>query len=289
VCGLPWDFGLNGVVDRDGIVYVPFSPCQRPYIAISRDAGDTWQTVLVADTLTLGFGMLPLGVDMQGNLYAAWVDAADRLPYLASSRKRGRQTGLQWSTPLMIGAPGVNEASIPGLVAGKRGQVAVTYYGSKNSPGLPFPPSCNGLSTNCPGYENETWDTYITETWNALARQPLFWSAPLNDPSQPTWYGCSPSAIGLDMPGNTICIAHTNSGGPTLGGRLDYYGITMAPDGTPWVGFAQECPDGLPVAGNPNCPSTLTGTVLDAQWGLVGRLVRVDHEGDDQDDDDDED
>src|SRR5262249_3827428 len=47
------NFGLNGVVGRDGTVYVPFTPCQRPYVAISHDEGDTWQTVLVADTLTL--------------------------------------------------------------------------------------------------------------------------------------------------------------------------------------------------------------------------------------------
>jgi hypothetical protein len=261
-CAVFNNFGLNGVVGPDGTVYVPFTPCQRPYIAASHDEGATWQTDLVADTDTLGFGMLALGMDKPGNLYAAWVGAADRLPYLAISR----DGGSHWSTPLMAGAPGVNEAAIPGLVVGKRGQVAITYYGSTNAP-LPFPPSCNGLSTACPGYQHETWNTYITETFNALSGDPLFWSAPINNPDQPTWYGCSPSAIGLGTPTFTSC-----TGGVTFA-NVDYYGMTIAPDDTPWIGFVQECPLGMPIADNPNCDQA-AGGAHDGLFGLVGRLVR---------------
>jgi hypothetical protein len=266
------NFGLNGMVDRTGTVYVPFTPCQRPYIAISHDEGATWQTVLVADTETLGFGELPLGIDKHGNLYVAWAGGADRLPYLSISR----DGGAHWSAPLMIAPPGVNEVAIPQLVAGATGQVAVTYYGSKNAPGPPFPPSCSGFSLDCPGYQNETWNTYITETFDALLPRPLFWSATLNDPAQPTWVGCSPSATGVvTAPGSTGgCTASTTTTGPTLGGRVDYFGATMSPNDTPWVGFIQECPNGLPVPGNPSCPSTLTGNPTDALFGLVGRLIR---------------
>jgi hypothetical protein len=283
-CVLYTSLALNGVVDQDGTVYVPFTPCQLPYVAISRDEGNTWQLVLVADTLTLGGGELSLGMDKQGNLYAAWVGSTDRLPYLAISR----DGGLQWGTPLMIGAPGVKEAALPGLVAGARGQVAVTYMGSTNAP-LPFPPFCSDFSLSCPGYEDETWDVYITETWTALDREPRFWSATLNDPAQPTWYGCSPSFIGFaTAPGSGGgCRALPSTGGPALGGRIDYYGATTGPDGTAWVGFVQECPGGLPVPGNPNCPSTLTGALTDSLIGMVGRLVRARGEADDDTDGDD--
>jgi hypothetical protein len=274
-CG---EFGTKGVVGQDGTVYVPFTPCNRPYVAISHDEGETWRLVRVADTETIGFGALPVDMDKQGNLYAAWVKASDRLPYMAVSR----DDGLHWSEPLMIGAPGVNEAAIPALVAGERGQVAVTYYGSDNAP-LPFPPACETPSLNCPGYDKETWNTYITETWNGLDRTPLFWSASLNDPAQPTWYGVTPSAVGVirvdelfnrgpgyTQGGTTGDGAHPS--GP--GGRIDYFGAVMAPDDTAWVGFAQECPFGHPVSGNPSCPNTLTGTGSDGLFGLVGRLVR---------------
>ncbi len=279
-------FGLNGVVARDGTVYEPLTPCERPYIAISRDEGTTWQLALVADTETIGWGELGIGLDDGGNLYAAWTDARDRLPYLAISRDRG----LHWSQPLMIAAPGVNEAAIPQLVAGERGQVAVAYYGSRNAP-RPLPPDCfigsatipnlsgNGVvysffleapSVSCPGYEKQTWNTYVTETWNALDKQPLFWSATLNAPDKPTWYGATPSSRRVPQ---GFAVGHSSGAG-----AVDYFALTTTPDNAPWVGYVQECPFGLPVTGNPNCPSTLTGAATDWKFGFVGRLVRVDRE-----------
>jgi hypothetical protein len=273
-------YGLNGIVSRDGTVYLPFTPCERPYVAISHDEGSTWQLSLVADTQTIGWGELGLGMDKEGNLYAAWTAAADRLPYLAISRDRA----LHWSAPLMIAAPGVDEAAEPQLVAGARGQVAVSYYGSKNAP-QPFPPRCGGASLSCPGYENETWDTYITETFNALAQQPLFWSATLNDPTQPTWYGLNPSPQRL--PNGSFGGGGTAGTkiGASIGGIMDYYGMTMAPDDTPWVGFDQECPFGLPIGGNPNC-SQAVGGANDGLFGMVGRLVRIGSEDEDNNSDD---
>jgi hypothetical protein len=59
--------------------------------------------------------------------------------------------------------------------------------------------------------------------------------------------------------------------------------MTIAPDDTPWVGFAQECPFGLPIGGNPNC-SQAAGGPNDGLFGLVGRLVRVHGEADEDDD-----
>jgi hypothetical protein len=268
----PGGYGLNGVVDREGTVYVPFTPCERPYLAISHNEGESWYLVSVANIETIGWGELGLGIDRRGNLYAAWTAFADRLLYLSISRDHGSH----WSTPIMITAPGVNEAAIPVLVTGETGQVAVTYYGSRNAP-LPFPTPCAGYSLGCPGYEEETWDTYVTETFNALDRQPLFFSATLNDPDHPTWYGVTPSSMRLDDSGFETGSSAGTQGGPSFAGRMDYYSATMAGDDTPWVGFMQECPLGLPVPGNPNCPGSLTGDPTDGLFGMVGRLVRVEH------------
>jgi len=276
-------FGLQGMVDKDGTVYVPYGPCNRPYVAISHDEGSNWQLVAVANTDEIGYGYPSLGIDEAGNLYASWVGASDRLPYVAISRDHG----LHWGTPLMVGAPGVNEAAVPFLVAGARGQVAVAYYGSKNAP-RPFPATCfavpsprvfpttpppapASVTPTCAGYEDERWDTIVTESWNALDSQPLFWSATLNNPAQSTWYGCSPSEIGVirwddNTPFNSG-PGHFRGCYPRL--VMDYFGATMAQDGTVWVGFAQECPFGRPAPGNnPNCPAETGGL-----FGLVGRLV----------------
>jgi hypothetical protein len=289
------NFGSNGVIGQDGTVYVGYTPCNRPYVGISRDEGATWQTVLVADVETIGWGMAPVGVDNQGNLYSAWVAAADRLLYLSISRNGGRR----WSRPFMIGAPGVNEAAIPRLVTGARGQVAVGYFGTTNSPGAPFPAACRAFpqsppepATACPAWQNVTWNSYITETFNALQEQPLFWSAALNNPAQPTWYGCSASSIGVirvdeSAPFQVGPDADFTGGcgpGPNASGRQDYIGMNMAADNTPWLGFGQACPRGLPVPGNPRCPSTLTGDPSDASWGVVGALVRVRGEAEEGDD-----
>jgi hypothetical protein len=189
----------------------------------------------------------------------------------------------------MVGAPGVNEAALPALAAGELAHLAFTYYGSKNSPGPPFPPPCTGIATSCPAYANETWNTYITETWNALDHDPVFWSAPINDPVQPTWYGCSPSEQGIVRiegvfvnPGGYTegcSVSTAASSSSQIGGHDDYYGLSMAPDGTPWIGFVQACPNGKPVPGNPNCGQAAGGP-NDALFGLVGRLVRVQGEGD---------
>jgi len=120
-----------------------------------------------------------------------------------------------------------------------------------------------------------------------------FWSATLNDPSHPTWYGVSPSAMrigesvfeGGSFGGGVASGDFASVGGPSFSGRMDYFGAAMSPDDTPWVAFLQECPKGLPVAANPNCPSTLAGTAPDAAFGMVGRLVRAQGKGGKDDDD----
>jgi len=281
-------FGLQGVVDQDGTVYVPYGPCNRPYVAISHDEGGHWQLVAVANMDEIGYGYPTLGMDEGGNLYAAWVGASDRLLYLAISRDHG----MHWGTPLKVEAPGVNEIAIPNLVAGARGHIAVTYYASENAP-HPFPPSCfqitpgprsatppaprpQGAELKCTGYENERWDTVVTESRNALDAQPLFWSATLNNPTNPTWYGCTPSETGVIRWDENFTDGPGHFGGcnpPRF--PLDYFGAAMAPDGTVYVGYAQECPVGRPGA-NTNCP----GETNDAGqlYGLLGRLVsRGDH------------
>jgi len=185
----------------------------------------------------------------------------------------------------MIAAPGVNETAVPQLVAGKTGQVAVAYYGSKNSPGRPFPPPCTGVATvDCSGYETETWDAYITETWNALGKQPIFWSASLNDPADPVWYGYTPTALRVNTATGVTYAGNLGAyPAPNRSGNLDYFGMTMAPDYTAWAAFSQECPFGQP-RGNRSC-SEANGGQLDGQFLLVGRLIDAQGEPDETKDD----
>jgi hypothetical protein len=58
-----------------------------------------------------------------------------------------------------------------------------------------------------------------------------------------------------------------------LGGHVDYYGITMGPEGSPWIGFYQACVDGRPVPGNPYT-NLAAGGPTDALFALVGGMTR---------------
>ncbi|MBA2725016.1 MAG: hypothetical protein H0U53_03410 [Actinobacteria bacterium] len=140
--------------------------------------------------------------DAAGNVYYTWV-AADRLPYLSVSRDGGKT----WDKPMMIGPPGIRETLLPGMAIGAKGKVIVQYMGSTNSP-------WNGTSAD-KSYDDTTWNGYVTMTTDGLERKPLFYSATINDPSDPLWRGsCGPD--------------------PVRCAWGDFLDVVIASDGTPW-------------------------------------------------------
>lgn len=219
----------HGVVGRDGTVYLPKGYCGQPWLAISKDEGTTWTRVQVADngTPTHEAGV---AVDKTGNIYYTWI-GANRLPYLAVSTDGGER----WSKPLMVGPPGLKEASLPGIAVGDVGKVALIYMGSTNSPGPPFESG---------DYADVTWNGYMTMTVDALERDPVFYTANVNPRNDPLIGGqCGPFR----------CQA-----------AFDFLDIVIAPDGTPWAAFVDGClEDGC----------NLSGRFLRLGEGVAGRLV----------------
>lgn len=198
----------HGFVGPDGTVYIPKGFCGEPWLAISHDEGATWTRVQVADN---GVPLSPTGVfeheaavtaDTKGNVYYFWM-GRNRLPYLAVSRDGGNK----WSKPMMVGAPGVKEATLPSMAIGADGKIALVYYGSTNSPGPPFPESkdCKPDPAKCfkalfflnppdpARYKHVTWNGYMTVSANVLSKHPTFYSASINDPRDPFVRGtCGP-------------------------------------------------------------------------------------------------
>ncbi|MEA2447421.1 MAG: hypothetical protein QOK47_1058 [Actinomycetota bacterium] len=199
----------HGYVGADGTVYVPKGLCGQPWLAISHDEGATWERVQIAGN---GMPQTTIGVyeheasvaaDEKGNVYYYFWMSHDRLPYLAVSKDEGKT----WGKPMMVGPPGIREAALPHLDAGAPGGVAVVYYGSTNSPGAPFPESddCKPDPAYCfeqlfflnppdpKSYADVTWNGYMTVTANALDKHPTFYTAPINNPSDPFVRGtCGP-------------------------------------------------------------------------------------------------
>lgn len=224
----------HGHVDATGRVYVPKGWCGQPWLAMSDDQGLTWTRVQVADN-----GMprsyagtdaheAGVGVDAEGNVYYAWI-ARDRLPYIAVSRDRGST----WSDPLMVGIPGLKESTHPAFAVTLEGGFAFAYIGSENSAGAPFDegegcfpnaaPCVQRYLGGAPGYENTTWNGYITMGFGAADGTPLLLSAATNDPADPLLRG--PCALGGEP-----C--------PVL---YDFIDVQVAPDGTPWASFVDGC------------------------------------------------
>lgn len=203
----------HGHVGRDGTVYLPKGHCGEPYLAFSTDEGDSWTQVQVADN---GSADHEAGVatDKRGNIYFTWI-GRDGLPYLAVSKDKGES----WSKPMMIGAPGVREANLPGIDVSPGGGVAIVYMGTENVEG----------AFGSRNYAGATWNGYITMTTDALGKRPIFYSAPVNDREKPF-------VTGRCGPGRCQAV-------------LDFIDVVIGPDGTPWGAFIDGVNGGEGVVG----------------------------------------
>ncbi len=183
VCG-----GLHGhgVVGNDGTVYLPREYCDKPFLAISKDEGLTWERVQISK-MSVAPGQDPsVAVDRKGNIYYAF-PGRDRLPYLSVSTKDGKT----WSKPVMLGAPKVKETNLLTIDVGDPGKVAYAYYGSENSPY----PVCSKTDAGCHVglYVKTTWNGYLGYTTDALSDSPVFTTASVNHRSESLKNGqCGP-------------------------------------------------------------------------------------------------
>ena len=217
----------HGYVGDDGTVYLPKGHCGQPWLSISKDEGATWEHVQVAKN-GVAHHEASVATDRKGNIYYAY-SGHDRLVYLVVSKDGGKS----WTKPMMVAAPGVNETNLPSLDVGDAGRVAMAYMGTENGPGQPFP-DIKGTSTNpdcmvaqlpCPPpeeYAKTTWNGYVTITKNALADDPVFYSATVNTKSDPLKRGtCGPGRCGLEI--------------------LDFIDVVIAPDGEVWSSWVDAC------------------------------------------------
>lgn len=206
----------HGIVDEKGIVYVPRVWCGPPSVAISHDEGATWRQVTVADKPRLGYnqadGAYPhesgIAADRAGNLYYTWV-ADDRHPYLSISRDRGET----WSTPRDVMPPGVDRMSAvtASVDAGDPGKVAAVFMGTAD------PASVAADKTR--------WNAYVLTSADALAADPVFYGATMNDPRT--------NALWIGTCGDLRC-----------GNIGDFLDVAIGPDGTAWAALVDSCPDG---------------------------------------------
>ena len=101
----------HGDTDSEGRVFIPKGHCGYPWVAISEDGAETFKRVKVSDTVGAASTHLAVATDEADNVYMAWWDPQEHLPYLAISRDHGET----WSTPMMI-APAEAVAAVDRIV-----------------------------------------------------------------------------------------------------------------------------------------------------------------------------
>jgi hypothetical protein len=214
-------------VGPDGTLYVPLNCVDNPTgvrvrVAVSTDEGTTWSYPAVP-TGEAGNAAGAIG----GGVSMA-VDKAGVVYVVWRGNDNraylavSKDKGTTWKGPMMVTMPGVTTA------LGPMPQVAAREPGHIAI-----------------GYYGVTKDAsrvsgYLTESFDAASSSPLFHSTAVNDSKHPLYF-------------------------PTDGGSLprnDYLGVTIGPDGTPWIGLVKL----------KNGKSDSQGFIQST--GYVGRLVR---------------
>jgi hypothetical protein len=201
-------------VGHDGRLYFPQNVCgagTELRLAISDDEGETWRYAPIMKTEIQDLYPPAIAADAHDNLFLAWKGAGG-LPRLIISRDRG----ASWSQPIAMGAPGVTQIRRLALTARQPGHISVSYLGSTAG--------------------GDSFNAYITESRNALASDPTFWSGSVNDPATP------------------VALA---SNSETFANRIQFLTGMIDARGTPWAAF--HC------ARTPLCP--------EGRVGIAGRLA----------------
>jgi hypothetical protein len=211
----------------DGTIYLPTSLCgSRPTAFVSRDDGITWERSEIAP-VNVPLSDPDLGVDRDGNVYAAFIDQTGAL-FMSVSR----DAGSSWSEPLRIGE-GLT-AGLPAVAAGDPGRVVVSFVGTDDL--------AQGFAT--PGYpESATgeiaWAPYVAISVDMLSDAPTF---AVVDAAQG-----DPISRGAEcVPGDFRCVV-----------QFDFLEVTIAPDGRPYAAFVDGCQGecvtdpAAPLSGNP--------------------------------------
>lgn len=209
--------GLHGniVASADGMLYIPKRHCDGFILAKSADSGITWTTTPVgADAGGSECRKnADLAVDRTGGLYGAWPGKDNRL-YLSTSTDEGST----WRERSVVASPPeVNMTTMPAVVAGDAGRIAMVYYGTADGARGPDEVA-----------DTAVWHVYVTYSLDALAETPTFVTYRATD---------DPVQIGA-ISTNSDCSAPDGSRN-----LLDFLDAQLAPDGRLVIAYTDGCID----------------------------------------------
>lgn len=209
--------GLHGniVAAPDGTMYVPKRHCEGFILAKSTDSGLTWSTKPVgADAGGSECRKnADLAVDSAGHVYGVW-PGKDNHMYLSTSQDAGET----WLDKSLDASPvHVNMTTMPAVVAGDPGRIAIVYYGTADGARGPDEVA-----------EDAQWHLYVTYSLDALSESPTFVTVQVTgDPVQ----------VG-PISTNSACEAP-----PGSRNLLDFLDAQLDAEGRLLVAYADGCID----------------------------------------------
>ena len=238
----------------DGSLYVMVACGGSTYLARSTDEAATFPVIHGATGAPVKIPVPPsspgqvgspdLRIDASGTMYVMWSTASKLLAIVSGDN------GRSWTAPLDVTAPGVTVGQW--AMAEGAGTLAVAYLGHTAG--------------------QATQDAYITGSrdLSAVLRggRPILYSARVNE--RPILYGSGIQGSGYV----TLPLGQRAPFPPPFGNQMfgnDFIGATIAPDGSAWGSFDQDCG---PTADSPGCVAQ-----ADQTRGFAGRLVWVAGQG----------
>ena len=189
---------LTGAVD--GWIYRGNPSCEGPAVYASSDGGYSWSEHTVSTEIAMQDGWhsheVATATDAAGNVYAMWIGDG-MMPWVTWSTDHG----ATWREPIMVAAPGVEEAGFPTIFGGADGRVAFGYIGEFN--------------------DNTGWHGFIGAITDAHAENPLITTTRVNE--------LDDILDELDDCGDIRC-----------GGFDDFIDIEVDDEGRPWIALSHN-------------------------------------------------
>jgi hypothetical protein len=210
----------------DGTLYVMVACGGTTYLARSKDEAATFPILQgQSDPITLPVqtpgpgdvgGSPELRITGDGTFLLSYQRGNKLLMRISATR------GITWSKPIDVTAPGVTAVMQWTMAANARGDVAFAYLGQRKG--------------------QSTWDGYVTGSHDVLRGLrspggPVFLSGQVNPKDRPLLYGDSVQGSGY-LEGTPLPFP------PPFNNQMfgnDFIGAALAPDGTPWGSFTQDC------------------------------------------------
>jgi hypothetical protein len=222
----------------DGTLYVMIACGGTTYLARSRDEAATFPVVRKQGKPVV----LPVPTPGPGDIggtpeLRVLDDGTFVLGYLENNHlfiRLSRTHGLTWTKAMDVTAPGVTAILQWSFAAAGDGDVAFSYLAHRHG--------------------QTTWDAWLTATHNVTVglrstTAPVFFSGQLNPRGRPLLYGDSVQGSGyMGGPAGTSLPFPPPFNNSMMGN--DFIGATIAPDGTPWGSFTQDCG---PAPESPGC------------------------------------